>query len=64
MATLAALINIIRPVNALITGAAVLLGLQLGRGEASLVALIFGPLSAALIAAFANINNDHHRFKR
>lgn len=58
MTTFTALLTIIRPINALLTGVAVFLGIQLGRGEANLFGLIFGPLSAVLVAAFANIDND------
>jgi len=58
MTTLTALLTIIRPINALLTGAAVFLGIQLGRGEVNLLGSILGPLSAFLVAAFANIDND------
>ncbi len=54
----AAILTLTRPLNVLLTGAAVLLGIDLGRGDAHLPALIFGPLSAMLIAAFGNIDND------
>lgn len=55
---IAGLLQLTRPANAVITGAAVVLGLYLGRGEAGWLAFLFGPLSAMLVAVFANINND------
>jgi geranylgeranylglycerol-phosphate geranylgeranyltransferase len=52
------LAHLTRPLNALITGAAVAIGMSLGGGEAAWFLCIFGPISAMLIAAFANIDND------
>jgi 4-hydroxybenzoate polyprenyltransferase len=50
--------QLVRPVNVLITGIAVLLGFSLGGGEADWLLLLCGPLSAMLVAAFANVDND------
>lgn len=54
------MLQITRPVNALLAGIVVLVGFTLGgRGrEADLAVIIFGPLAALLIAAFANLDND------
>ena len=52
------LLQLIRPLNVLIVGAAVILGLHLGGGEGHWVVWIFGPLAAMLVTAFANIDND------
>ncbi len=52
------LLALARPVNALIAGVAVVLGLHLGGGEAGWPVFLFGALSAMLITAFANIDND------
>jgi 4-hydroxybenzoate polyprenyltransferase len=53
-----ALLALVRPANALIAGLAVVFGLHLGGGEAGWLVFLCGALSAILITAFANIDND------
>ena len=53
-----ALFQMTRPVNVCIAAAAVLAGYAIDGGDASVMQGIFGPLSAMLITAFANFDND------
>ncbi len=54
----AAFLALFRPVNTLLTGLAVLLGIYLGTVQTSALVMICGPLSAMLIAAGGYIDND------
>jgi len=58
VATIIGILKLTRPLNAMLAGVAVWLGLHLGGAEADMSLIVFGALSAALVAAFANIDND------
>ncbi len=52
------LFTLIRPVNTLLTGFAVLLGIYLGEMDVPVLILICGPLSAMFVAAGGYVDND------
>jgi len=56
--TIVGILKLTRPLNAMLAGVAVWLGLHLGGTEADWSLIIFGALSAILVTAFANIDND------